>query len=165
MNNVFKWKGQLNIKKYNNGQLIKDYNINNRIMNNGLDELLKALYTNSTNLVLKHIAIGDSDTAGNDTDTTLYNEFYRVPVLTLLKSGTGVLQSYAVLLDTEPTALSGICTIKEIGFFAGSTSYNWDNGNGKNTGIMIARLVLASPESKTATEQIDFTRTDTFSRG
>jgi hypothetical protein len=159
INENFGWKGTLKIITSNYIRVIK-----NRLMNNALDEIIKALYSD-TNMQLKHIAIGDDDTANIDTLTTLYNEIYRVPVLSKLRTGTGEITSRAVLQDVQPEALSGICTIKEIGFFCGDNSYNWNGGSGKDTGLMISRIILSPSESKIATEQIEFSRTDEFTRG
>lgn len=136
----------------------------NRLMNNALDEIIKAFYT-VPDLYLAHVAIGDDNTANSDTLTTLYNEIYRVPVLNRIRTGTGEIESRSILLDTEPPALSGICDIKEIGFFCGTQSINWDGGVGKDTGLMISRIIVSPTESKTATEQINFVRTDEFTRG
>lgn len=159
------WIGKLKIVKKDiiTGKTTERF-IFNRLMNNALDEIIKALYT-TPNLYLAHVAIGDDDTANSDTLTSLYNEIYRVPILNRIRTGTGELESRGILLDTEPPDLSGACTIKEIGFFCGSASYNWNGGVGSGTGIMISRIVLSPSESKTNTEQINFVRTDEFIRG
>ena len=162
------WVGKLRLIKKDmiTGKIITNRLIFNRLMNSALNEVIKTLYgTGETDLLLKHVAIGDDDTANLDTMTTLVNEIYRVPIISKIKTGTGIITSTAILLDTEPTDLSGIVTIKEIGFFCGSQSINWTEGSGKDTGLMISRIVLDPVESKTATEQINFVREDEFTRG
>lgn len=168
INEKYGWTGKVRIikKDIKTNKIITNRVIFNRLMNLALDEVIKCFYgTGETDLILKHVAIGDDNTANLDTMTTLVNEVYRVPIVSKLKTGTGKVQSIGILLDTEPPDLSGIVTIKEIGFFCGSESINWNDGAGKDTGLMISRIVLSPVESKTATEQINFVREDEFSRG
>jgi len=162
------WKGKIRLIKFNTKtkKIVTNRVIYNRLMNNALNEVIKCFYgTGETDLLLKHVAIGDDNTANLDTLTSLYNEVYRFPIISKLQTGTGLVQSTGILLDTEPEDLSGIVTIKEIGFFCGSESINWTEGSGKDTGLMISRIILDPVESKTATEQINFVREDEFTRG
>ena len=162
------WIGKVKLikKDIRTNKIITNRIIFNRLMNNALDEIIKALYgTGDTDLILKHVAIGNDDTANTDNLTELYNEIYRTPIISKLRTGTGLVQSTGILLDTEPTDLGGIVTIKEIGFFCGVDSINWMDGSGKDTGLMISRIVLDPVESKTATEQINIVREDEFIRG
>lgn len=160
------WIGKLEmIKKNKKGDVISKKTVYNRLMDDGLDEIIKALYAPFPDIELKYVAIGDDDTANSDDLTKLYNEYFRVPIVNKYRNDVGECKSVGVLLDYQPESLSGICTIKEIGFFAGTLAEDWNEGLGKDTGLMVSRIVLGSPESKTATEQIDFVRTDTFERG
>ena len=165
LNEKFGWTGKVDImiKNVINGK-IEVIHIKNRLMNNALNEIIKSLYS-SPNMEIKYVAIGDDDTANSDNLTTLYNEIFRTPVITQLVTGTGELQSRAILLDNEPTALSGVCTIKEIGFFGSTDAEGWNGGAGKDTGLLISRIVLSTPISKTATKQINFVRNDEIARG
>lgn len=137
-------------------KIIKEKIIHNRIMDNALDEIIKTMYlvTNS-DMYIKYIAIGDSDAAIANDQETLDNEIYRVPVITRLKIGTGEFRVRAILNDTQPEDLSGACTIKEIGVFAGESATQWADGVGKDTGLMISRIVLTTPEAKTDDEEIE----------
>lgn len=168
VNEKYGWKGKVNISIMDvvTGKT-ENKVIYNRLMDNALDEIIKCMYlVTSSDMLLKHVAIGDDDTSNNDSMTALVNEIYRVPIVNRLKTGTGEFETRGVLLDTEPPDLSGACTIKEFGFFAGSNSGNWNDGDGKDTGLMISRVVLSSPWLvKTNTKQINFTRTDEFTRG
>jgi hypothetical protein len=157
----YKWYGTVEIIK-SNGSYRK---IKNLITNNALDEIIKSLYYPSPNIELKYIAIGDDDTPTAATDTTLGNEIYRFPILTKLRAGIGEVQSRGVLSSNQPSDYAGIVTIKEIGFFCGSHAYNWMEGAGKDTGLLLSRIVLSPTESKTDTEEIQITRTDEFVRG
>ena len=168
INEKYGWKGKIRLIKIDTRtkKIVTNRVIFNRLMNNALNEVIKAFYgTGETDLLLKHVAIGDDNTVNLDTLENLYNEVYRVPIISKLKTGTGIVQSAGILLDTEPEDLSGIVTIKEVGFFCGANSINWTDGSGKDTGLMISRLVLDPVESKTATEQINFVREDEFTRG
>lgn len=168
INEKYGWKGRVRLLKFDTRtkKIITNRIIFNRLMNNALDEVIKCFYgTGETDLLLKHVAIGDDNTANLDTLTELYNEVYRVPIISKLRTGTGLVQSTGILLDTDPPDLSGIVTIKEVGFFCGAESINWTEGSGKDTGLMISRIVLNPVESKTATEQINFVREDEFTRG
>ena len=158
------WIGKVYLvkKDIKTGNMIKKVYYN-RLMNNALDEIIKAFYVNETDLLYKHVAFGNDNTANNDTMENLVNEQYRVPILSKLRTGTGVVQGTGIVLDEEPAYLSGLLTIKEIGFFTGDDSLNWNDGGGKDTGLMISRLVVN--ESKAANEQINVVREDEFTRG
>ena len=157
------WKGLVDIRVIDRSKkTVKNFHVNNMITNNGLDELLKAFYVLYPDIYLKHVAIGTDNTAVAATDETLGVEVYRFPVVTRLRTGTGELQSASVLLAEEPTALSGAVGIKEVGFFVGSESEDWNGGDGKDTGLLLSRVLW--DYSKIATEEIQFVRTDEISR-
>ena len=163
-----KWIGKVNIIKIRNGKIIKDYTINNLITNLGLNEIIKSMYS-IPNMTYKYVAIGDDNTPAAAGDTTLGNEIFRTPILTQTVTGTGQLTSRSVLLDTEPFDAvppppGYQCTISEIGFFAGSSALAWNGGAGIDTGTLIARLVLTTPEDKYDNEQIAITRIDSIER-
>lgn len=166
------WIGKVKIVKTNvlTGKKTEQ-NIFNRIMDDAFDELIKSLYSiSNSNMYFKHIAIGDDNSANSDDMDSLVNEIYRVPVISRLRVGTGECESRGIILDTEPPDedggspdTSGYATIREIGFFAGSNSLNWNSGAGKDSGLLVARVLVT--ENKTPTEQINITRTDQFVRG
>jgi hypothetical protein len=152
------WAGKVTIKTKKGIFVIK-----NTIMNNALDEIIKALYvSDGPDLNIKHVAIGTSSIANTTSMTALGNEVYRVPCLSKIRSGVGEVTSRAILQDTHPTATLGIVTIEEIGFFAGSESENWNDGDGADTGLLVSRILWNY--SKTDDEQIQFTREDNIDR-
>jgi len=162
------FKGKLTLTKRDTTGKVKNKTIiiANRIMNAALDEVIKTLYYQyNANMICKHIAVGDDATANTNVLTDLYNEIYRVPIISKIRTGTGTMQARAILQDTQPEDTLGICTIKEVGLFAGSNSYDWLEGAGANFGLMISRVVLNPVESKLATEEIQFTWEYEFSRG
>lgn len=164
MNEKIKWKGKIIIKKIRNGKIISHRVEYNLITNLGLDELLKSFYT-VDDMHYRYLAIGTGNTAAAANDTTLETEIYRTPIITQTKTGTGELTSRAILLETEPwdevpPPAGYQCTIKEIGYFGG-----WQATITPDSGILIARLVLTTPEDKYDNEQVVFTRVDSIERG
>ncbi len=132
--------------------------IKNRIMDDALDELIKSFYyPPNSNMFFKHIAFGDDNSVNTNNMQHLVNEIYRVPIIVRTRTGVGTLQARAILKDTQPEDYSGIVTIKEIGLFAGSTSYDWLEGAGKDYGLLISRIVLNPVENKIGSEEIQVT--------
>lgn len=164
--NKFSWFGKYKIIKKNviTNKIIKIIDIKNLITNLGLDEIIKAL-SGGINMELGYIAIGDSSLAEAAGQEELDNEIFRFPILSKTKTGTGQLQSTALLLADEPdyAPYNGVCTVREIGVFCGNSALDWNGGAGKDTGLMISRIVITA-ESKLVTEEFQFTRTDLFSR-
>lgn len=126
--------------------------IHNRIMNAALDELIKALYSPNPDMQLAYLAIGDDSTAVADTQTTLVNEVFRTPLVTLARTGVGEVTSLAIILDSDYDG-----AIEEIGLFAGTTATAT-----VNTGLMISRILWSY--TKTATEELQLTRVDKIVR-
>ena len=163
-----RWQGKVIIEKFNNKKLISKKTIFNMITNNALNEIIKSLY-NYPNMKLEYLAIGDDNTAVSASDVQLGNEIFRTPIITQSVTGTGELTSRAILLPDEPFAAPSPpshdqCIIREIGFFAGTNAEEWNDGTGANTGLLISRIVLSSPETKADNEQINFTRVDSIER-
>jgi hypothetical protein len=147
-------EGKYHIKIINkkNGKE-EEFVVKNRIMNAALNELIKAYSTGTNNIELEFLAVGDDDTAVNDTDTTLGNEIFRTEIITKEITGTGELQSIAIIYDDE-----AVGTIKEIGIFGGSSATIT-----KDSCTLVSRILWN--RTKTSSEEIQFTRTDTIGRG
>ena len=145
-------------KKWNKPLIIK-----NRITNIALTEIIKALY-DDTDLVIKHLAIGTSSKALSDSDTKLDNEVFRVPFVSWNALGAGQMQSRALLLGDEPdfAPYNGAVNIREIGFFCGSSSLDWGGGAGKDTGLMLSRILVT--KDKELREEYQITRSDQIDR-
>ncbi|MBN2545685.1 MAG: hypothetical protein JXB50_07810 [Spirochaetes bacterium] len=140
--------------------------IKNRIMDNALDEMIKGFYSVwNTNMLLRHIAFGDDNTANTNTMTKLVNEIYRVPIIYKARSGTGAIICRAILKDTQPEDTAGIATIREIGLYAGTGSFDWLEGSGKDFGLLLSRVVLNPVEDKIASEEIQVTWEYQIERG
>jgi hypothetical protein len=139
-------------------KVVKDYTIKNRITNDALDEMLKIYYDPTVDMSINMVAIGDDNTPVSDSSTRLYNEVFRTPVLSRIRTGVGQVVSRAIIKSNEPTAYSGNITFYEMGFFCSPSAYYYEN-----SGILLSRIVVN--ETKTATEQLEIQRTDIFERG
>jgi hypothetical protein len=147
------WAGEYEIiTTYKDGTQTKE-TIKNRIMNAGLNLLRDALNGDVTDLKIKYLAVGTSSTAISDAQTQLGAEIFRTPFISQSISGTGVLQSTAIILDDE-----AVDDIRELGIFAGESATT-----ASNTGVMISRILYT--RNKTNLESIQFNRTDTIGRG
>jgi hypothetical protein len=153
------WSGTIIIKSNKKGIHV----IENRITNIALTEIIKALY-DDPDMQLKHVAIGTGTKKLEDTDTTLETEIYRVPFVQWSPLGYGQTQALAILKGDEPdfAPYNGEANIREIGFFAGSGSLDWDGGSGKDTGLMISRILVT--RNKELGEQYQITRLDQIDR-
>lgn len=163
INEKWGWIGRVYILRKKGDKVVSQRLVYNLITNLGLNEIIKSLYS-IPDMNLKYLAIGDDNTAAQASDTELGNELFRTPIITQTVTGTGELTSRAILLDTEPFAAvpppAGFqCNIKEIGFFGGLEATSV-----ANSGTLISRIVLSSPEAKYDNEQIAFTRVDSIER-
>ena len=159
------WNGKVYITKKNikTKEIISQKLYYNMIMNEALNELIKSVYS-TANMDLKYLGIGTGSTAVTSSDTQLDTEVYRIPIITQYVSGTGQVTSRAILLDSEPwTAIpppTGYqLDITEIGFFGGVNATTI-----LNSGLLVSRIVLTTPEQKLDNEQITFTRIDSINR-
>lgn len=165
MQSKFGISGKVTIVKKYKDKDSKIIIIKNRIMNNALDEMIKGFYSAwNTNMLFKHIAFGDDNTANTNTMTKLVNEIYRVPIIYKARSGIGSVICRGILKDTQPEDTAGICTIREIGLYAGSNSFDWLEGSGKDFGLLLSRIVLNPEEDKIASEEIQVTWEYTIER-
>jgi hypothetical protein len=153
------WNGKIIISSNKNGiQIIK-----NRITNVALSEIIKALY-DDTDIVIKHVAIGTGTKKLEDDDTALQTEIYRVPFVQWSPLGVGQMQARAIIAGDEPNyaPYNGVVSIREIGFFAGTSSLDWGGGAGKDTGLMISRILIT--KNKELGEEYQITRLDQIER-
>ena len=149
------WSGSFDIyvKSIDSEEFIHEKTIKNTIVDNGLNFLRDALRGIVSDAEIKYIAVGTSSVSVTTSDTQLGSEFFRKPVYSKSVTGTGALQTIAILDDSE-----AIAQIEEIGVFAGSTA-----STSSNSGIMISRVLYS--RNKTNLESIQIQRTDTIARG
>jgi hypothetical protein len=154
MNEQNGWLGEFDIFiKSQNGDWELDRTIKNTITDSGLNMLRETMRGIITDAEIKYIAVGTNNTAVSTSDTQLGTEVFRKAVYSKTAVSTGVLQTIAILTETEAVA-----NIQEIGVFAGSTA-----SITANTGIMISRILYN--RNKTNLESIQIQRTDTIARG
>lgn len=135
--------------------------IQNQITDNAVDEIIKGLYALSPDMEIKEMAFGDGTTSPSSSDTALDNETYRVSNTELDRTDTGQVTSEFVLNYVEYLAVQPSGVINEIGIFAGSSAAVWGGGAGKDTGLLIARVLF--PYVLQSGEEIFFQRIDTVS--
>jgi hypothetical protein len=141
------WQGTFIIKTKDKEEII-----HNKIMNAALDELIKVLQGQVTDLEVKYLALGSGNTPVTNNDTTLNNEFFRTQFTDITKTNTGELTSLAIVLEAE-----AIGTIEEIGIFGGSSATT-----SLNSGVLISRILWH--RVKTSSDEIQFTRIDRMVR-
>lgn len=110
----------------------------------------------SSDAQIKHLAIGDDNTAPTSTDSALGNETYRVPFVSQSETGTGELTTEFYITATEFTG-----TIEELGVYGGIYSDDWNTGAGVDTGNLLARVLYS--DTKASNEELLIQRVDTFS--
>lgn len=137
--------------------------IKNRITNIALTEIIKALY-DDTDLVINYVAFGIGNKALSDTDITLDDEIFRVPVISWGPLGYGQMHSFAIMNGDEPDygPYNGAANIREIGWFCGSAAAAWGGGAGKDTGLMLSRILVT--KNKQLGEEYQITRVDQIDR-
>ena len=148
------WNGKFifKIKNLITGE-IKTEIIENRIMDDILDELVSVLDAGSTDLEIKYLAVGTGNTAVTDGDTELDTEFFRIiPSISPVLSDTGEITTEFTLIDTD-----GNCQIEEVGIFVGSTA-----SAAADSGKLLSRILWS--HEKTSSEEITLIRIDTISR-
>jgi len=134
-----------------NGKL--EAKINNRVMNDVLDQMAELYQGNAADLEIKYLALGTDNTPVTDTDATLGNEIFRTPIVSQSKVGTGEILTEFIVLDTE-----AVGNIEEIGIFGGTGATA-----SADSGALISRILW--PKVKSNSEEITFRRTDKVVRG
>ena len=154
MNDNTGWQGHFDVFiKSKDGDWEHDRTIKNTITDGGLNLLRDALYLNTTDAMIRYIAVGTSSATTLTTATQLNNEIFRKPIYSKSAlSQTGSVQTVAILFETEAVA-----QIEEIGVFAGSTA-----SATTNSGVMISRILYS--RNKTNIESVQIQRTDTLGR-
>lgn len=154
MNEGQNWFGQFDVfVKSQDGDWEHEKTIYNTITDAGLNLLRDSLYSNTNDAQIRYIAVGTSSASISTTQTQLGAEILRKPIYSRSNTGTGSVQTVAILFDTEAVA-----QIEEIGVFAGSTA-----STASNSGVMISRILYS--RNKSNLESIQIQRTDTIGRG
>lgn len=143
---INKFGVQGNFEIFVNGKF--DTKINNRVMNEVLDQMAELYQGNAADLEIKYLALGTGNTAVTNTDAVLDNEIFRTPIVSQTKVGTGEVLTEFIVLDTE-----AVGNIEEIGIFGGAAA-----SASADTGTLISRVLW--PKIKSNSEEITFRRID-----
>lgn len=149
------WEGKyvIQVKNVNTGKIIKEDVIYNRILDNALNQMAKALYDGTNDCVVKYLALGTQTASSSNTATNLGSESFRTYRASSTISSTGEVKNVFNIQSTEAKF-----AIKEIGIFAGSTATAT-----ATTGIMISTIGWIYDKSS-VDQEIQITRYDSFNR-
>lgn len=137
------------------GKIIETKIINNTITNVALNEIIKPLVNISPDMQIKELSIGTGSTTPSGANTTLETEVYRISSTDQNITDTGQVTTEFILNGTEYAG-----AINEIGIFAGTSALAWGGGAGKDTGLLISRVLWSTTIA--IDESIYFQRIDTF---
>ena len=127
----------------------------NLLMDVGLNMIRDALNGTVTDLEIKFVALGSSNTAPANGQTQLAAEQFRKPVTAQnVLAGVGALETLLYIPEFEANDFM----TQEIGWFSGTNA-----SSTTNTGLMIARVLYS--RQKNSGEQWTLRRVDTIRRG
>lgn len=151
---ILEGRYKITIKNKKTGEIKHEY-VKNRLTDLYLNNVVSMLYSQYvTNFNIKYMAFGTSDTAVANDNTRLSWEVYRVtPTLNSYRSDTGQVTTLFTLTENEINGTN----IEEIGIFCGDSATNTED-----TGLLLSRILWK--HTKTADEEIIFTRIDTCNR-
>lgn len=138
------------------GKVIEKKIIVNTITNLALNEIIKVVAGESTDMEINELAIGTGTNAPAATDTQLQTEVYRTSKTDQNSTDTGQYTTEFVLNGTEYAG-----AINEVGIFAGADALVWGGGAGKDTGLLLSRVLWST--TLAADESIYFQRIDNIS--
>ena len=119
--------GIVNIKQYNStGNLIKDFTVNNLVVNSGISFIISRVYSSTEN-PMSHMAIGGTFGTPVLSETTLGSEITRVALTSTTTVGN------SLIFVAEFGAGVGTGLIQEAGIF-----------NAASSGIMLNRVSFGS---------------------
>ena len=155
INESLGWSGLFCIKKINKktGE-VTEKQFKNQITSVALDAMINVLDNIDPNLDIKWLAVGTGTGALDPTDTTLGTEIFRTDVDTSNNDATGQFTTTFTILDTDSGADA---TWAELGVFCGDSATS-----SSDTGIMLTRILI--DETKTSSEEFQFTRQDNIAR-
>lgn len=135
---LYKHTGIYKIKKIktSSGEILNKKIIKNTITNIALNEMNKIFSGNAVDMEMKELAIGTGSTTPSTSNTTLETEVYRTTKTDQNTTDTGQTTTEFVLNGSEYAG-----DIKEIGLFGSSTADPWSGGTGKDTGLLISRVL------------------------
>jgi hypothetical protein len=134
-----------------NGKITRIDHMHNEIKDVAVDLMRDALHGVVTDLQIKYLAWGGSNTANNTGQTKLVSEFGRKAITSQVNGGTGELITLTYVAPAEANTPK----IEELGWFAGPLATTTTD-----SGIIIGRVLYS--HQKTALEALQIARTDAF---
>ena len=134
------------------GNIIDIQEFHNLLMSVGKNMFRDALKGAVTDLQIKRLGIGGTNTAPAVGQTTLFSEFFRKAITSRADGATGVLVSTTYIAPYEANTPK----IEELAWFAGV-----DATDTTDSGIMIGRVLYS--RQKTELESLQIERADTVS--
>jgi len=149
----FKWRANVKVTAFDlQGHVVDVQEFHNLIMTVGKNMFRDGLQGTVTDLQIKQLGIGGTNTAPAVGQTTLFSEFFRKAITSRSPGATGVLVSTTYIAPYEANTPK----IEELGWFAGV-----DATGTTDSGIMISRVLYS--RQKTNLESLQIERTDTIS--
>ena len=133
------------------GNVKKVTELHNIITTVGMNMFRDALQGTVTDLKIKRIGIGGTDTAPAIGQTQLVSEFFRKAITSYAPGATGIIVNTTYIAPYEANTLK----IEELGWFAGV-----DATDVADSGIMVSRVLHSY--QKTELESLQIERTDTI---
>ena len=134
------------------GKVLDVQEFHNLIMSVGKNMFRDALKGAVTDLQIKRLGIGGTNTAPAVEQTKLVSEFFRKAITSQTNGATGILISTTYIAPYEANDPQ----IEELGWFAGAAATDTTD-----SGIMISRVLYS--RDKTELESLQIERTDTIS--
>lgn len=151
------WRQETNVKVTARdlaGRVLDVQEMKNLLVTSGLNMHRDGQYGDVGDQEVKAMTIGDDSTAPDLTDTVLGNETFRKARTSQSKPANGAVKYVQYIAPAEAVGI-----IEELGWVAGA-AVNTASPAGKDTGIMIARVLYS--RVKTNLESLQIERTDTF---
>lgn len=151
------WSGLIDVVVYDHDarRVVHVEHTHNVICDGGKNLMSGMLDGTITDGKIRYVAIGSGTTAEASSQTQLATEQLRKTVTNFSISGLnpGQVQTIMYVAPSEANTF----TINEVGWFATATATP-----SINSGVMIARVVLGTPITKTSSQSVQFTRTDSI---
>ena len=148
------WAGRIRVTVRDlEGNITDVQEFDNLLTTAGFNMMRDGLYGDVSDFEVKALTIGDDATAPTIADTVLGNETFRKARSSQSKPGAGQVKYTQYIAPAE-----AVGTIEELGWVAGA-AVNTASPAGKDTGIMIARVLYS--RNKTSLESLQIERTDT----
>ena len=124
--------GKLTIKEVSDGRVMQEIVDHNKVVNGGLNIIIKGLVSSSNSTDITHVGIGTGTTAVQATDTQLQNQTFKSPISSSSEKNSTTGSFSFIISDSSLTNQ----TYTEVGLFVGNT--------------LFSRLILTTSYTKSA---------------